>query len=102
MLLVDVSESYRETTMKKFKLDPAHFMTAHGLDWGACLKMTGVKQELMTDQDMSLLIDRGLICGVSAILHPYAKANNPKCKDFDKEKPTSWIKYLNANNLYGW
>ena len=63
--------------------------------------MTGVELELMTDPDMNHFIDRGLIGGVSVILYPYAKANNPKCEDFDKEKPTSFINDLDANNLYG-
>ena len=64
--------------------------------------MTGEQLELVTLPDMSLSIDRGLIDGVSAILQPYAKANNPKCPEgFDSEKPIFWIKYLDANNLYG-
>ena len=50
-------------------------MKAPGLSWGICLKMTGVELELMTDPE----IDKGLIGGVSTILHLYAKANNPKC-----------------------
>ena len=32
----------------------------------------------------------------------YSKANNPYLKDFDGSKPTSYIQYLDANNLYGW
>ena len=64
--------------------------------------MTGLKLDLMTDPEMSLFIDRGLIGLASKILHPYVIANNPKCKGFDREKPTTWIKYLDANNLYVW
>ena len=51
--------------------------------------MTGVKLELMTHPEMCIFIDSGLIGGVGAILKTYAKANNHKCKDFDKENPTS-------------
>ena len=58
MLLADVFETFRETILKKYKLDPAHFITAPGLSWGVFLKMTGVKLELMTDLDMNLFIDR--------------------------------------------
>ena len=32
----------------------------------------------------------------------YAEANNPYLKDYDRSKPTSYIQYLDANNLYGW
>ena len=64
--------------------------------------MTGVKLELMTDPDMNIFIDSGLIGEVSAILHIYAKAKNPQCPDCDPKLPKSWIKYLDAYNLYGW
>ena len=83
-------------------MDPAHYITAPSLSWAACLKMTGVEIELMTDIDMAIYIDKGLIDGVSAILHPYSKANNKFCPDFDPKKPINWIKYVDANNLYGW
>ena len=57
----------------------------------------------MTDIDMSMFIDKGLLGGVSAILQPYAKANNQKCPGgVDPKLPISWIKYVDANNLYGW
>ena len=102
VLLSDVFENFRDTCLSKYKLDPAQFMTAPGLSWSACLKKTRVELELLTDVDMNLFIDKGLIGGVSAILNPYAKANNKKCPDYDENKPTSWIKYLDANNLYGW
>ena len=101
MLLADVFESFRETALSKYELDPAHYLTAPSLSWAACLKMTGVEIELMTDIDMSMFVDRGLIGGVSAILEPYAKANNKECSDFDPKKQISWIKYVDANNLYG-
>ena len=31
--------------MENYKLDPAHYYTAPGLAWDACLKTTGVKLE---------------------------------------------------------
>ena len=32
----------------------------------------------------------------------FSKANNIYLEDFDRSKPTSYIQYLDANNLYGW
>ena len=58
--------------MSKYQLDPAHFMSAPGLSWAACLKMTKVELELMTYIEMSMFIDKGLLGGVSAILQPHA------------------------------
>ena len=37
-LLADVLETFRNTCLKNYKLDPAHFYTAPGLAWQALLK----------------------------------------------------------------
>ena len=42
-LLADVFESFKNKSMEKYKLDPAHFKTAPSLSWAACLKKTKVK-----------------------------------------------------------
>ena len=31
-----------------------------------------------------------------------SKANNKYCPDYDKNKPSTFISYLDMNNLYGW
>ena len=41
-LLADVFETFRNTRLKNYKLDPRHFYTAQGLVWQALLK-TGVE-----------------------------------------------------------
>ena len=38
LLLVDVFETFRNTYLKNYKLDPAYFYTAPGLAWQALLK----------------------------------------------------------------
>ena len=88
--------------MEKYKLDPAHFMTDPSLSWAACLKLTKVKLELMTDPDMSMFIDKSLLGAYSGITHPYAKANNPQCPDYNSLLQLLWILYMDANNLYGY
>ena len=42
LLLADVFENFRETCIKVYELDPAHFLTVSGLAWQACLKKTKV------------------------------------------------------------
>ena len=46
ILLANVFESFRSVCMENYGLDAAHFYTAPGLAWRACLKKTGVKLEL--------------------------------------------------------
>jgi hypothetical protein len=67
------------------------------------LKMTGVKLELLSDYDMLMMVKRGIRGGISTISHRYAHANNKYMGEaYDPSKESSFITYLDANNLYGW
>ena len=57
LLLADVFEKFRNTCIEIYELDPAHFLSAPGLAWQACLKKTEVNLELLTDVDMLLMIE---------------------------------------------
>ena len=48
------------------------------------------------------MIDGGMRGGICSIAKRYAKANNPYLPDYDPSKPSTYILYLDANNLYGW
>ena len=102
LLLCDVFENFRKTCLEYYGLDPAHYYTAPGLSWDACLKMTGVKLELLTDSDMHLFVEKGLRGGVSIITHRKGTANNKYMTNYDKNKSSQYITYYDANNLYGW
>ena len=102
LLLVDVFENFRKTCLEYYKLDPCHYFTSPGLSWDAMLKMTDIKLELMTDIDMFQFIEKGMRGGISYIANRYGKANNKYMTDYDKNKPSKYIMYLDANNLYGW
>ena len=77
-------------------------MSAPGLAWQACLKKTRVKFELLTDVDMLLIVEKGIRDGICHSIHRYAKANNKYMKNYNKDVESSYLKYLYANNLYGW
>ena len=66
------------------------------------LKMPGVKLEKISGIDKYLLIEKELRGGISYIAKRYAKANNKYMSDYDSEKPSTFITYLDKNNLCGW
>ena len=101
LLLADVFENFRKACIKTYELDPAHFISLPGLAWQACLKKTGVELELLTDYDMLLMIEEGIRGGTCHAVHRYAKPNNEYMKDYVESKESSYIQYLDANNLYG-
>jgi hypothetical protein len=101
-LLADVFEAFRDISMQHYDLDPAHYFSSPGLAWDALLKKTKVKLELLTDIDMHLFMEKGLRGGIVQVSKRFAKANNPRCPDYNARKATSWLLYQDANNLYGW
>ena len=102
LLLADVFENFRDVCLKNYGLDPVYYYTAPGLAWDAMLKMTGVNLELLNDVDMLLMIEKGIRGGISIISNRYGEANNKYMKDYDETKPSKFLMYLDANNLYGW
>ena len=47
------------------------------------------------------MVEEGIRGGIFYAIQRYAKANNKYMKDYDKKKKSSYIQYLDANNLYG-
>ena len=101
LLLADVFKNFRKMCIKVYELDPAHFFSAPGLAWQACLKKTGVKLELRPDFDMLLMIEKGIREETCHAILRYAKANNKYMKDYNKDEEESFLQYGDANNLYG-
>ena len=63
-LLADAFENFGNKCIEIYGLDPAHFLSAPGLAWQACLKRTKVKLELLTDIYISLMIEKGTRGGI--------------------------------------
>ena len=102
LMLADVFEYFRNKCIEIYKLDPAHFLSAPGLAWQACLKKTKVELELLTDIDMLLIVEKETRGGICHAIHSYAKANNKYLKNYDRNNESSYLTYLDTNNLYGW
>ena len=103
LLLADIFENFRDTCLEHYKLDPAHFYTAPGLAWIAALKYTGIKLELLTR------------LGYAAdVRERYSRWYHRQCIDMQRQTTNTWeistilkeessyLQYLDANNLYGW
>ena len=102
LLLADAFESCMDMCIKEYELDPVHFLSLPGLAWQACLKKTNIELELLTDYDMLLMVENGIRGGICHSIHRYAKANNKCMKNYNNNEESSYIQYLDANNLYGW
>lgn len=103
LLLCDVFENFRKVCKENYDLDPCWYYTAPGLAWDACLKMTEIKLELLSDPNMLHMFEKGIRGGISMISTRHSKANNRYMGEkFDPSVPSKFITYLDANNLYGW
>ena len=46
--------------------------------------------------------EKGIRGGICNKVHSYAEANNKYMKNYNKNKESSFLMYVDANNLYGW
>ena len=104
LLLADAFEAFRNMCLNYYGLDPCYYVTAPGLSWDAMLKLTKCKIECFKEgqEDMLEMTKRGMRGGISVITHRYAEANNKYMDSYDENKESSYIIYLDANNLYGY
>jgi hypothetical protein len=103
LLLADVFVNFRKMCLNYYKLDPSNYLSAPALAWDAMLLKTGIELDLIHDVELLNVIERqkrGGLCFVGS--KRYVKANNKYVEDFDITKPSSYIMYWDANNLYGW
>ena len=102
LLLADVFENFRNLCLKIYGLDPVYYFTSPGLAWDACLKMTNINLELLSDPNMLLMFEKGIRGGISMISNRYGEANNKYMGNrYNKNKLSKYLMYLDANNLYG-
>ena len=65
-------------------------------------KKNRVELELLTDIDMLLTVEKGIRGGICHAIYRHAAKNNKYIKNYDENKESSYIMYLDANNPYGW
>ena len=91
-------------SLNYYKLDPANYLTAASLAWDAALLQTKIGLDLITDQAILTMIEKSKRGGLTFVgAKRYAKANNKHMgENYDPKKESSYIAYVDANNLYGW
>lgn len=102
LLLCDIFEHFRNMSLKHYSLDPAYYVYAPNLSWDAMLLCTRIRLELINDLDMYQMLEKGIRGGLAQCSLRNAKANNKYCPNFDDLKPSSYLVYLDCNNLYGY
>ena len=102
MVLADVFENFSNNCINIDKLDPAYYLSAPSLSWQSGLTMTGKTLDLLTDENMLLLFEKGMRGGIFEAVIKYKKANNKYMKNYNRNKPSSHLTYVDANDLYGY
>ena len=100
--LSDAFENFRSLCLKRYELDPSHFVSTPGLAFEAMLKWTKVKVELLTDIDMVLMVEKGIRGGLTQVVKRHAAANHEYLPSYGSSKKSLFLQYLDANNLYGY
>jgi hypothetical protein len=102
LLLQDIFENFRSLCLEKYRLDPAHYFTIASLSWEAMLKYSKLELEVLQDKEIIDFIKLNIRGGLLQCSKRFAKANNQYCPDYDGNKPSTFIIYLDANNLAGY
>ncbi|XP_026322221.1 uncharacterized protein LOC113231895 [Hyposmocoma kahamanoa] len=91
--------------ISKFKgnlyMYPAYYVTSPSLSWDAMLLSTGIELDLIDDLEMYQMLEKGIRGGLVQCSLRHAKANNKYLPEFDDFNPSSYLIYLDCNNLYG-
>ena len=121
-LLADLIQKFRQTCLEHFQLDCCFYLTLPSLSFDAMLKQTGVEIQLISNLNMILFLERGIVGGICQvhtftfsyiylIVHigvtcnlfllkaskRYAEANNPYLRHYNPQLPISYIMYLDFN-----
>ena len=71
LFLPDVYEKFIDKCIEIYGLDPSYFLSAPGLVRQACLKITNVNLELLTDVDTLLMIESCVNNNYGVIIKTY-------------------------------
>ena len=101
-LLTDVFEHFRDMCLSYYGSDPAYYITLPNYSWNVFFKsLTGIRLQFHK-KEMYEMIEHGLRGGMTQCSFKKVEANNKYMnEEYAKSEPSSYISYLDANNLYG-
>ena len=102
LLLTDIIEAFRKSSIEKYRLDPLNYVSSPSLSWDAMLLQTRQELGLIYDEESRQFFNiakRGGIVNVGS--QRYTTANNKYMKKFNPHRKSSFISYLDMNNQYG-
>ena len=70
LLLADILENFRDLCLNYYSLDPAHYYTLPNFVWDAMLLKTGVVIDMIFDEEMYGMTERGLRGGITQVKYP--------------------------------
>ena len=99
-----VFEHFRQMSLKYYKFDPANYLTATSLAWDCMLLNSGIEFELVTDVEILIMFEKSKRGGLTFVgSKRQSKASNKEMGEmYDPKKESSYITYVDANNLYGY
>ena len=100
-LLADIWINFRDTAFSYFKIDPTYYVSLPHYGMDVLYKTSGVELDFLKSSQEHDLLVCGIRGGFSGVVRRYAEANNPYMKNYDSDRPISYLYYLDAVNLYG-
>ena len=94
LLLADVFENFRKVCLENFNLDPLWYYTFPGLAWDACLKITKIKLELLSDYKKLMMFGRGTRGGISNIPTRHSEASYNYLQNYNPENQVNLFNIL--------
>ena len=101
LLLADCFETFRQTCMTNYELDPSYYFSNPHFSMSAFLRKGNITMQLLTDINMYLFFAKGIRGGVAMVGRRHATANNKYLSGYDSSKPSVFILNLDCTNLYG-
>ncbi len=102
LLLADVFENFRDNCLQNYELDPAHYYSSPHFTFDAFLRYSAQRIELLTDANMYTFFKLGIRGGLSMVsTERWVEANNKYLPNYDPSQDSTYLMYLDCNNLYG-